>query len=549
MAKPLMLLIRDGWGIGKGGPGDAVAAARTPNMDRLLAEYPHCTLDASGEPVGVRDGSQGSSEVGHLNMGAGRIVEQEILRVDKMIREGTLFVVPRLVEAVERVKANGGAFHLMGLIQDEGVHAHNDHLFAFLDFLAKSGAENVVVHFFGDGRDTPPRSALTFLDALEAKMAEAGVGRIGTVMGRYWAMDRGENWDRTEKAWRALCFGEGDYTARSAREAIEAAYARADKEAAAGEDIVETDEFIRPTVIVDEAGAPVGRLHDGDALLHCNYRQDRAYQLTLAFAEPGFDKFSLEGAPDVFYMGLTRYYDEFAYALVPAMNMAHLFGEVLAENGLRQLRVAEFQKYRHVTSFFNGKLVEPYAGEDRIEVESITIPEDQKPEMSAYDVTPIVLTAVRDGIAAARSAAEACPTAKVQTGADLPAGCPLDETYDVIVLNYANCDMVGHTGVFEAAVQAVEAVDDCVGQVTDAVLSVGGTVLVTADHGNAEQMIDADGRPQTAHTTSPVHLVYVGADKRPLVKHGKLSDIAVTMLELLGIPKPEEMTAQTLLAP
>lgn len=549
MNKPLMLLIRDGWGMGKGGPGDAVAAANTPNMDRLLATYPMCTLDAAGEPVGVRDGSMGSSEVGHLNMGAGRIVEQEIMRVDRMMRDGSFYECPRLVEAIAHVKSTGGAFHMMGLIQDQGVHAHNDHLYAMLDHLASQGVKDVVVHFFADGRDTPQRSALTFLEPLEAKMAEAGVGRIGTVIGRYWAMDRGENWDRTEKAYRTLAFAEGDYTATSAREAIESAYVRADAQTASGDDICEVDEFICPTIIVDDAGSPVGKLNDGDALLHMNYRQDRAYQLTLVFAEKGFDKFDPAPMPDVFYMGITRYYDEFELALVPPMNMAHLLGEVLAENNKRQLRIAEFQKFRHVTSFFNGKLVEPYAGEDRIEVESITIPENQQPEMSAYEVTPLVVAGVTKGIAAGRQAAIDAPTATLQLGGDLPGGCPVEETYDAIMLNFANCDMVGHTGVFEAAVKSVEAVDTCIGKVVDAVLSVGGTVLITADHGNAEQMVGDDGCAQTAHTTNLVEFVYVADDhaERQLVEHGKLSDIAVTMLDLMGIEKPAEMTANTLL--
>ncbi|MCD4824253.1 MAG: 2,3-bisphosphoglycerate-independent phosphoglycerate mutase [Phycisphaerae bacterium] len=546
--KPLMLLIRDGWGIGADYDGNAVLAARTPNMDRISGQYPNCTLDASGEPVGVRAGSQGSSEVGHLNMGAGRIVEQEIVRVDKMIRSGELFKVPRLLEAVQQCKSQGKTFHLMGLVQDQGVHATQDHLFAFLDFLAAEGVKDVAVHFFGDGRDTPPQSALKFLDILEEKIAAAGVGKIATVMGRYWAMDRAENWDRTEKAYRLLTEGKG-LTAPSARTAIEEAYRRAEQQRLDDEDIAETDEFIAPTAVVDDTGKPVAKIEPGDAVLHFNYRQDRALQLTEAFVEEDFDGFNRGPLPDVFYMGLTRYYDEFPYALVPPMNMANLLGEVLSVNSLRQLRIAEFQKYKHVTSFFNGKMLEPYAGEDRILVDSITIPENQKPEMSAYEVTDMVLTAVSDGVAAARQAAETTDKVSLVTK-DFPTGGDLSGTYDVIVLNFANCDMVGHTGVFDAAVKAVETVDECLGKVVEAVLARDGMVLITADHGNAEQMTDPQtGDIHTAHTTNPVEFALVGknAGDYKLIDHGKLSDIAPTMLQLLGIDIPKEMTAQSLI--
>jgi 2,3-bisphosphoglycerate-independent phosphoglycerate mutase len=556
MNKPLLLLIRDGWGVAPPGPGNAVAAANTPNLDRLLANYPHCVLAASGTAVGVRDGSQGSSEVGHLNMGAGRIVEQEIVRVDNQIASGELFRAPRLRQAVKRCKESGARFHLMGLVQDEGVHAMQDHLFAFLRFLAGQGlaGRQVCVHFFADGRDTPPQSALTFLDQLEAEIAEVGAGVVATVMGRYWAMDRGRNWLRTEAAYRCLTEGAG-LRASSARHAVEQAYRRAKDQRAAGEDLVETDEFIRPTAVVDADSQPVGLIRPGDAVLHTNYRQDRALQLTQAFVETDFNEYGFARGPrpDVFYMALTRYYDELACELVPPMNMANLLGEVLGREGLLQLRIAEFQKYRHVTSFFNGKRLEPLSGEDRIEVESITIPEDRKPEMSAVEVTDLVLTAVRDGIAAARAAAQAEPKASLESGEALK-GLPADrlaETYDVIVLNYANCDMVGHTGVFEAAVRAVETVDRCVGKVVEAVLARDGCVLVTADHGNAEQMLDPEtGATATAHSTNPVELLLISNDaaKRKLVKQGKLADIAVTMLDLLGLEKPEEMTANSLIA-
>ena len=553
MHKPIVLIVRDGWGIGPEGPGNAVRAARKPYTDRLLAEHPNCTLDASGEPVGVRPGSQGSSEVGHLNMGAGRIVDQEVVRVDRMIANGELFRIPRLLEAVERCRSNGSKFHLMGLVQDQGVHATQEHLFAFLDFLAGRGLTDVCVHFFGDGRDTPPRSALTYLDALERQIAACGAGRVASVMGRYWAMDRALNWDRTEKAYRALVCGEG-LTAPSAAEAIEAAYKRADAQLHNGDrddDIVETDEFIRPTLITGPDGRPVGLIESGDVVLHTNYRQDRAIQLTKAFVEPGFDEFPRDESLDITYLGLTRYYDEFPFELLEPMNMANLLGKVLADNGLRQLRIAEAQKYKHVTSFFNGKLLEPMDGEDRIMVDSITIPEDQKPEMSAYEVTDLALKAVNEGVAAVRQGATDMPNAHPELGDPLenPAD-PDGDAYDVIVLNYANGDMVGHTGVLAAATKAIEVVDECVGKVVNAVVAKGGAALVTADHGNAEQMTDPDsGAVRTAHTLSPVEFILVADDssRYDLVDHGKLSDVAVTILDLLNIPTPPEMTAASLI--
>jgi len=551
MSKPLMLLIRDGWGLAPAGPANAVTAANTPNMDALLQKYPNCTLDASGQAVGVRPGSQGSSEVGHLNMGAGRVVEQEIVRVDKLIASGELFASARLVEAVRRCKEQGKKFHLMGLVQDQGVHATEEHFFAMLKFLADQGVKDVCVHFFSDGRDTPPKSAMTFLDALEAKMAEYGVGRVASVMGRYWAMDRAENWQRTQRAYELLTTGRGEYKSHSARDAIEKAYQRAADQKAAGDDIIETDEFIMPTAIVDADGESVGKIDPGDAVLHMNYRQDRALQLTRAFVDENFNDYGFDRGPlpDVFYIGLTRYYDEFEFELVPPMNMANLLGDVLSRAGLRQLRIAEFQKYKHVTSFFNGKMLEPYAGEDRIELESITIPEDQKPAMSAYEVTDMVLEAINGGVGEARDQAKAGEMSKLTLGADLPNACPLSETYDVIVLNFANCDMVGHTGVLASAVKAVEVVDDCLGKVVQAVLNKGGEVLITSDHGNAEQMVDATGQPQTAHTTNPVECVLVTDEPGlyKLIDHGKLADIAPTMLQLLNIEIPKEMTAQSLI--
>ncbi len=560
MKRPLVLIVRDGWGIGKpDDPGNAVAAARTPVTDHLLEAYPHTVLGCAGEDVGLVAGSQGSSEVGHLNMGAGRIVEQEVVRIDKRIRDGSFFSDPKLIAAIENCKRNGSKLHLMGLVQDQGVHAMDTHLYALLELARWHGLKDVYIHFFSDGRDTPPRSALTYLERLETRMHELGIGRVASVMGRYYAMDRDRNWGRTRLAYEALTEGKGLY-APSARAAIEAAYRRADeaiREArAAGreiEGVIETDEFIRPTLVTDSDGKPIATVEDGDSVIFFNYRQDRAVQLSMAFIEEEFDypDFHRSRRLHVYFLGLTRYYDTFQNYVIPPMNMANILGEVLAANGLWQLRISETQKFRHVTSFFNSKREEPFPGEDRILVDSPKVPEDQKPEMSANQVTEMVVDAILNGIAHVRGVAR---KAEHVTLYDAP---PLDspperfnDTYDVIVLNFVNGDMVGHTGVFEAAVKAIETVDGCVGRVVDAVLKRDGIVLVTSDHGNAEQMLDPDtGKPQTAHTTNDVDFIFVAKDTSQvrLRPRGILSDIAPTMLQLLKIPIPSEMTAQSLL--
>ncbi len=557
MGRPLVLIIRDGWGIGRDYPGNAVKLAHPPVLANLLATYPHTVLGAAGRAVGLRPGYQGSSEVGHLNMGAGRIVEQEIVRVDKLIESGELFRHPALLSATAKVKANGGAFHVMGLVQDQGVHATAEHLYALLELARREGLPRVFVHFFSDGRDTPPRSALVYLERLERKMAELGVGRVASVIGRYYAMDRALNWDRIERAYDALVHGEG-LAARSPRAAIEEAYARADQTLAAraagtaGEDaLVETDEFIQPTLIVGDDGRPLATIRAGDAVVHFNFRQDRAIQLTRAFVEEDFTGFDRGPRLDVCYRGLTRYYDEFPYAVLPPMNMDALVGEVVSDAGLWQLRIAEYQKYRHVTSFFNGKRIQPYPGEDRILVPSVTVTEDQCPEMSAYPVTDLVVTAVRDGIAAARARAKTIDG--VQIDVEPSRALPVDrgrDTYDLIVLNYANCDMVGHTGVLPASVRAVQVTDECIGRVVAAVRERGGIVIVTSDHGNVEQMIDPEtGGVQTAHTTNDVECVYVRDDDRArkLRPSGVLADVGPTLLQCLGLAVPPEMTAETLL--
>jgi 2,3-bisphosphoglycerate-independent phosphoglycerate mutase len=562
VARPLVLIVRDGWGIGNPrDAGNAVSAARTPCTDSLLAGYPHTRLGASGEDVGLPEGSQGSSEVGHLNMGAGRIVEQEVVRIDKKIRDGSFFTDPRLLAAVENCKRNHSSLHLMGLVQDQGVHAMEHHLYALLELASQKGLEQVLVHFFSDGRDTPPRSALVYLKRLEAKMVELGTGKVASVMGRYYAMDRDRNWERTRLAYEALTEGKG-FRARSAREAIEAAYGRADtairETEAAGrkiDGVVETDEFIKPTLITDDTGGPIGLIGAGDSVIFSNYRQDRAVQLTMAFVEEEFDQPGFSRGPrlDICYLGLTRYYDTFEGYVIPPMDMSHIIGQVLADHGMWQLRISETQKFRHVTSFFNSKREEAFPGEERILIASPKVPEDQKPEMSAYEVTDVVLEAVTGGIAAARETARRTEGVTLYEAEPLPADDGrLEDTYDVIVLNYVNGDMVGHTGVFEAAVKAIETVDECVGKVVDAVLARDGVALVTADHGNAEQMIDPKTeKTQTAHTLNEVDFIYVANDagKVQLRPHGILSDIGPTMLHVLGIPQPPEMTASTLLGP
>ena len=560
MKRPLVLIVRDGWGIGRpDDPGNAVAAADTPTTDRLLEKYPHTILGASGEDVGLTPGSQGSSEVGHLNMGAGRIVEQEVVRVNRRIEDGSFFTDPKLLGAIENCKQHDSDLHLMGLVQDQGVHAMEDHLYALLDLASRHELERVYVHFFSDGRDTPPRSALTYLERLECKMEEIGVGKVATVMGRYYAMDRDRNWERTKLAYEALTEGKG-FTAQSADEAIEAAYRRADAHIRDAEaqgrepdEVVETDEFIKPTVVVDGNGKPVGLVKQHDSVIFFNYRQDRAVELTMAFVEEEFDEpgFRRGSKLDCYYLGLTRYYDTFEGYVIPPMNMCNILGEVLADHGLWQLRISETQKFRHVTSFFNSKREEPFPGEDRILIASPKVPEETKPEMSAYEVTDMVVEAVTGGIEAVRRKAE--KTDKVTLYKAPALNSPenrFQDTYDVIILNFVNGDMVGHTGVFRAAVKAIEAVDECVGRVVEAVLKRDGVALVTADHGNAEQMADPKtGKTQTAHTTNKVDFIYVASDTESirLRDRGVLSDIGPTMLEILGIDPPPEMTAPSLI--
>jgi 2,3-bisphosphoglycerate-independent phosphoglycerate mutase len=514
MAKKVILIIRDGWGIGPDTPYNAVKKAKKPNTDNYLKKYPNSVLEASGLSVGVPKGYQGSSEVGHLNMGAARIVKQEVVRINEAIEAGTVFGNPNMKRAFEAAKKSG-TLHIMGLIQDEGVHAHQEHMYAIIKEAAAQKIPKVYVHFFADGRDTYPKSALTYLDKLEAKFVEYGIGTVGTVMGRYYAMDRGKNWDLTDKAYNCMTKCEGK-KAVSAREAIEESYQN-DK-LSNGDEM--TDEYILPTVIGNFPG-----IKDGDGVIHTNYRQDRAIQLTNAFVDESYP--GKRGKKlDIAYCGLTRYYDAFKYNVLPPLDeggdMVNLVGEEVSKKGMKQLRITETQKFKHVTSFFNGKMLEPYKGEDRLELKGRFDPATfaEHPEMEAYQVKDRAIEEIKSG------------------------------KYDFITLNFANCDMVGHTGNFEATVKAVEVVDECTGAVVKAALDAGYVALVTADHGNAEEMADPiTGTARTAHTTYPVELIYIGtdADKVKLRPHGVLADIGATVLDLLGITKPKEATAQSLI--
>jgi 2,3-bisphosphoglycerate-independent phosphoglycerate mutase len=514
MPKKVLLIIRDGWGIGPDSPYNAVKNAKKPYTDELLKKYPNTVLEASGLSVGVPAGYMGSSEVGHLNMGAARIVKQEVVRINEAIEAGTVFGNPNMKRVFEAAKKSG-ALHVMGLVQDEGVHAHQEHLYAIIKEAAAQNIKNVYVHFFADGRDTYPRSSLTYLEKLEAKFKEYNKGTVGTVMGRYFAMDRGKKWDLTDKAYNCMVKCEGK-KAKTAREAIEQSY-KNDK-VPDGTDM--TDEYIPPTVIGDYPG-----IKDGDGVIHFNYRQDRAIQLTNAFVDDVYAG-KRDKKLDIAYCGLTRYYDAFKFNVLPPLDeggdMANLVGEEVSKKGLKQLRITETQKFKHVTSFFNGKMLEPYKGEDRIELKGRFDPSAfaEHPEMEAYLVKDRAIEELKTG------------------------------KYDFVTINFANCDMVGHTGVYEAAKKAVEVVDECTGLVTKAALEAGYTVLITADHGNAEEMADAaTGAVKTAHTTYPVELIYVGADadKVKLKAKGVLADIGATVLDLLDVKKPAEATAESLI--
>ena len=515
--RPVVLIIRDGWGINPAGragierEADATLMARTPVNDALCAECPHATLDPGGEAVGLPAGQMGNSEVGHLNLGAGRIVYQSLTRIAKSIREGEFFEIPALKSLVGNIKAQGGRLHLMGLCSDGGVHSHIEHLYACLELARRNGLSDVYVHCFMDGRDTSPTAGAGYLRRLQERMKQIGVGTIASVMGRYYAMDRDNRWDRVAAAYNAMVLGEGMQRPKAA-EALDEWYANG-----------KTDEFIPPTVIrtpQTDLNQPLVR--DGDGILYFNFRADRARELTQAFFQDDFTGFERKRRRRVEFVCMTEYKDTFKLPVAfPPESMRNILAEVLASHGLKQLRIAETEKYAHVTFFFNGGVEEPVAGEDRVLIPSPKVATyDLKPEMSAAGVTAELIRRLES------------------------------KQYDAVICNYANADMVGHTGSIPAAVKAVETVDACVGQVVEVILKIGGVALITADHGNAEKMREANGQPHTAHTTFPVEIFYVGADEaRWKLRSGILADVAPTMLRLLGLEPPTEMTGRSLLEP
>lgn len=504
MKKPLALIILDGFGNNPSDYGNAIHAAKTPNLDKLFETCPHTLIGASGMDVGLPDGQMGNSEVGHTNIGAGRVVYQELTRITKSISDGDFFQNEALCGAVENCKKNGSALHLMGLLSDGGVHSHNKHLYGLLKLAKRAGLEKVYVHCFMDGRDVPPSSGKEYVEELMAKMKEIGVGKIASVMGRYYAMDRDNRWERVEKAYAAMVYGEGE-TAECPVCAMEKSYAA---------DV--TDEFVVP-VVCDKDGC----IRENDSVIFFNFRPDRAREITRTLVDPDFAGFERRnGFFPLYFVCMTQYDAAMpnVHVAFKPQSLANTFGQYISDHGLTQLRIAETEKYAHVTFFFNGGVEAPCKNEDRALIASPKVATyDLKPEMSAYEVTDELLARLDSG------------------------------KYDVVILNFANCDMVGHTGVFEAAVSAVEAVDTCLGKVVDKILSMGGRALITADHGNADQMYEPDGSPFTAHTTNPVPLLLVGDGTHTLKEGGRLADLAPTMLEMLGLPQPAEMDGKSLL--
>ena len=501
-----MLMILDGFGIRESKVGNAIKLANTPNIDKLMKICPTSIIHTSGLQVGLPEGQMGNSEVGHTNIGAGRIVYQELTRITKSIEDGDFFSIPEFVSAIENCKKHGSKLHILGLLSDGGVHSHIRHLYGLLELAKRKDFEDVYVHCFMDGRDTPPASGESYIVKLEEKMREKGVGKIATISGRFYSMDRDKRWQRVQKAYDALVNGEGN-KATSAVSAIEASY---QKEV--------FDEFVEPTVIYS-GDKPVAKIEKNDSVIFFNFRPDRARELTRTLVDPEFNEFETKNL-DLYYVTFTQY-----DATLPNVNIAfkpeklvNTFGEYISKNGLTQLRIAETEKYAHVTFFFNGGEEKQYPGEDRILVPSPKVETyDMQPEMSAEEVTVKVVEAIKSG------------------------------KYNSIILNYANPDMVGHTGSLEAAIKAIEKIDGCVQRVVDAIKEQNGVLLITADHGNAEQMIDeATGEPHTAHTTNPVPLILVGKDNVRL-KEGRLADLAPTMLEIMGLEKPQEMTGESLI--
>jgi len=504
--KPILLVVLDGWGLRAEREANAIAIAGTPNMDALVREFPSTALKTSGLSVGLPEGQMGNSEVGHTNLGAGRIVYQDLVRINRAVEDGSFFQNEALRSACQKARQGSGALHLLGLLSDGGVHSHVEHIHACLELARREGVPRTFVHAFLDGRDTPPRSALGFLQDFEKRIADKGYGKVATVSGRYWAMDRDKRWDRVALAWAALVEGEG-YRAASGVKAVEEAYARG-----------ENDEFVKPTVVVNGGGAPRARIQDGDAILFFNFRADRAREISRAFTDDSFAEFDRSPRPRLgAYVCMTQYDEKLALPVAFAPDQpTRIFPELVAQAGLRQLRCAETEKYAHVTFFFNGGQEQVFPNEDRILVPSPREVKtyDEKPEMSAREVTDKVVEAVQSG------------------------------RYGFILVNYANPDMLGHTGILEAAVKAVKVVDECIGRLWTAARAQGMALLITADHGNCEMMVDpVTGQPHTAHTLGPVPFILADPDFRgaKLRAEGVLADVAPTALQVMGLPKPPEM--------
>ena len=501
--KPTVLIVMDGFGHSNEKKGNAIEVANTPNLDRIFRENPMTYIGASGLDVGLPDGQMGNSEVGHTNIGAGRIVYQELTRITKSIQDGDFFTNEALMSAINQCKWFDSTLHIFGLLSDGGVHSHIDHMFALLELALRNGLRKVCFHCFMDGRDTPPQSGIEYIDRLQNKIDTLGIGCIATISGRYYAMDRDKRWERVEKAYNAIAEGIGKRAA-SAHEAMQASY-----------DEGVTDEFVVPTIVTE--GATV---QDDDAIIFANFRPDRAREITRAFVDRAFDGFEREHR-NIHYVCMTQYDATITGVQVAYKpeSLANTFGEYISDLGMTQLRIAETEKYAHVTFFFNGGIEKEYPGEDRVLIQSPRVATyDLQPEMSEPAVTEECVKRILSG------------------------------KYDVVILNFANCDMVGHTGVFDAAVKAIEATDDGVGKVVAAIQQMGGQCLITADHGNVDQMLDADGvTPFTAHSTNPVPLVMIGHSGQ-LRNGGVLADLAPTMLEMMGLPQPKEMTGHSLLA-
>jgi len=508
--KLCILIILDGWGISSSSKGNAIALARTPFLDKLKSEYPNTRLLCSGEAVGLPEGVMGNSEVGHLNIGAGRVVYQDLVRINKAIRDKSFFENEALCSVINMVKDENASLHLMGLLSDGGVHSHINHLFALIDMAAEKGLKRIYIHPILDGRDTPPDSGVIFMQKLQDYITDKGAGEIASVCGRYFAMDRDTRWDRIEKAYRLYVDGEGTEE-KNPVDAVRNAYSRK-----------ETDEFVKPAIITGNDGRHPGKIKNGDGIIFFNFRSDRAREITRALTEPDFALFKREPYPRITgFACMTQYDEKFTLPVAfPPFHLNEILGEVISKKGLKQLRIAETEKYAHVTYFFNGGEEKPFPLEERCLIPSPrdVSTYDKRPEMSARLVTRELLSRLKSG------------------------------HYDLVVLNFANMDMVGHTGVMEAAINACETIDSCVGEIVSEVKKQGGIVLITADHGNAEMMIDENGHVHTAHTLNPVPFILVDdSRKKAELRSGVLGDIAPTILEIMGIEKPRPMTGLSLL--